>query len=158
MNLMTHKAYLQKLYPYILSSDIPDFAERKLKDSENARKRNSMLDEFIRDENSIGWPLKDTFEELNKKIMQPKEMPVGHKLHDLLDKYYSIIPSFFRFHVYLDSIASENTDFSYKIIFRTFGMDHKEIYDEYTEYLKGTHPLFENPFPKEKLFSQQYAN
>jgi hypothetical protein len=155
---MTHRKYLQNVYPYILSTDISDFSERRKKDKENAMKRELMLDEFIRDESSVGWPLKETFEKLNERISQKKEIPTDHELYYLLNKFYSIIPSFFKFHGYLDSLAANDPDFSYKIIFRTFGTDHKEIYDEYTEYLKGTHPLFENSYPKERLSSEKYSN
>jgi hypothetical protein len=158
LNMMTYKKYLERMHPFVLLTDIPDFSERRKKDKENAKKRELMLDQFIRDESSVGWLLKETFDEMNERISQKKEISTDHKLYPLLNKFHSIVPSFFKFHEYLDSLTAHDPEFSYKIIFRTFGYDHKEIYDEYTEYLKGTHPLFSNSYPKEKLSSKNFAN
>jgi hypothetical protein len=94
-NVTTHKRWTQKIHPFVLSSDIEDYEERKAKSSVNKSKRDQLLKEFIKDEDSLGWQLREIFEELMAKIEMREYIDTNHKLYPILNTHYSILPSFF---------------------------------------------------------------
>lgn len=118
-----------------------------------------MLEEFIKDEHSLGWELKELFDELSHKMCVNERVDEENKLHPIIHTYWSILPSFFKLYSYLlNDVKQNNEDFDFKIIFRTFGGDHKVIYDEFAEFWLGKHPIFKNAFPEENIHDIQYAN
>lgn len=156
-HVTTHKRWTQRIHPFVLSSDIEDYEERKAKSSLNKSKRDKLLQEFIKDETSPGWQLKDIYEEVIKKIQRKEDIDTDHKLYPILSTHYSILPSFFKFYTHLADISAEH-DFKFKIIFRTYGSDHQIIFDEFVEFLQGNHPIFQNSHPVEQLFEHEYGN
>ena len=113
----------------------------------------------MRDETSEGWELKEFFDDLNEKMKIKESVDIEHLLHPYLSTHFSILPSFFKLYSYLsEEVKRESSEFDFKIIFRTFGVDHRAIYDEFSEFLHGRHPLFENLFPEEKLHEHLYGN
>mmetsp|Transcript_2835 Transcript_2835/g.3485 ORF Transcript_2835/g.3485 Transcript_2835/m.3485 type:complete len:414 (-) Transcript_2835:15-1256(-) len=144
--LITHKKWLLKKYPFIWSDQIQDYELRKIKHEENKLKREQLMCEFITNEQSVGWKLKDFYSELCR-LCKYKDEP------------YSILPSFFRFYNDLaHKCKSEKPEVEFKIIFRTFGIDHKIIYDEFIQYLKGQHQIFKFDFPVDNPIKHVYGN
>lgn len=158
-NVITHRRWLLKQFPFVWSSDITDPEERKAKDLENKKKRAEMVQHLVQDESSVGWQLKEIYDELNDKLTVKEKIDAEHVLHPYLNTHFSIIPAFFKLYSYLaNEVKSKNGEFDFKIIFRTFGFDHKIIFDEFSEFLYGRHPLFENLNPEEKLFEHTHGN
>lgn len=156
---MTHKSWLLHKYPNIWSTDIADYEERQKKHQANRVVRDKELMELIKDENSVGWQLKDFLDDLCKKLTVPKKIEEDHKLYNYLKTYYCIVPSFFKMYQYMEEEANkEDPTIDFKLVFRTFGDDHKMIYDEFSEYLLGRHPLFTNPHPVTKITSAPFSN
>ncbi|CAI2368992.1 unnamed protein product [Moneuplotes crassus] len=157
--LITHKAFLLKKYPYVWSTDIADFEKRQEKHLKNKKDREVELFNFFKDENSHGWQLRDYYQSLIEKMEVTQKLDEGHLLYPYLNKYYSIIPSFFKFYSYLlEENSKEDAKFKGKLIFRTFGSDHKMIYDELLAFLTGNHPFFTNEFPIEHPTDGTYSN
>ena len=70
-----------------------------------------------------------------------------------------MLPSFFKLYsALMEEWKTEGSEFEFKIIFRTFGIDHKIIYDEFIEYLNNKHPIFENKYPEDTPFVNEYEN
>ena len=70
-----------------------------------------------------------------------------------------MLPSFFKLYSSLiEQTKTDNSNFEFKIIFRTFGVDHKMIYEEFLEYLRNEHPIFENKYPEVNPFTNEFEN
>ena len=142
-----------KLHPFVWSEHEQDYELRQKKDKENRFKRQQVLDDFIKDENSIGWLLKDKLDDLNRK------MTVEHVTENVDDaEQYKLVPSFFKV---IQTLREKGETFpKFKIVFRTFGIDHNEIYEEFADFLYGKHPYFknENPIPEPPTTPYPYIN
>lgn len=148
-----------KLYPRILSTDIEEYTERCARNNENKKKRRDLLSEFIKDENSLGWELKYYFDDLEAKMRVKETVPEDHMLYPYVNTFWSIIPGFFKLYNFLqNNVMQNNKDFSFKVIFRTLGSDHRAIYDEFREFCKGRHPFFKNKYPEDRIAEIKYEN
>mmetsp|Transcript_17977 Transcript_17977/g.15897 ORF Transcript_17977/g.15897 Transcript_17977/m.15897 type:complete len:282 (+) Transcript_17977:390-1235(+) len=145
-----------KASPLLTSKDEPDFETRKEKSIINRERRGDLLDNFMKDDQSYGYQLKEIFEEFLEQMRIKKPIEEGHKLCKYLDTYYSIIPAFFKFHNYLAQKQKEE-QIEFKIIFRTFGVDHEAISNEFMEFLYNKHPIFENNYPIEEYKSEPFT-
>jgi hypothetical protein len=87
-----------------------------------------------------------------QKCLIPLLVSEDSILYQYLEKYYCIVPSFFKIHNYLDDLKHQKRLIrDFKIVFRTFGVDHQAVFDEFSQFLIGEHPIFSNDHSIETL-------
>lgn len=88
--------------------------------------------EYVKDESSPGWVLKPLLDDLSSKMSVKNSAQ-----NETSNVLYNLIPSFFKAYEYFKHKAENNEEIKkFKIVFRTFGHDHIQVYNEFYDYIQ----------------------
>ena len=151
--LIKYYDFIKIKLPKKNKKEIPNTEERVKYNNEIKKKRIELSDNFL-NEDQPGFKLKKKYEEILKKLRISNEIKekinnnlVPNVFKELYKNNYHFV--FLSLFFTMIKLFEDGRDFS--IIFRSYGLDTILVSEEFNEFCKGNHPLFDD-----KIFKKYY--